>query len=770
MSLSAANITRLRTARHTTFLYLACYHPATMWTATVNANQSRGDTAIAVTSVTQLKAPFLHALVGFGTTPGGVDLGIARFRNYASGTLTIGWNQTQVSIGHYVTIFEEIKPATILPTVTFAGAVYEDKDIPYSDGNLKYAPLARFGPPAVAFLRDGQATLSFYSDSIAVAVGASLSSAAWTFPSGNPATSSTPGSLGSPLNVTWTKAGQYYVSLQVTDSNGKTHITYRPVFIIDRNDQTQFYDAVEVSQLQGEVGAGGWACEVVVHQTADPSQFPDGGLIVLFAEDWFDGEAISIGNGYGYRDNIVFAGYIRSGSVKQDYAVGSVEFNAQGVGNLLDNMLAWPANFKRVDTPTAWHQLSDMTCDRVAYHILTEHSTIDHIADVVFSTPNYALKFLDVTESSLRDQIEQQNYSAVRSRITSSNTGILKATPNPQLLASADRPSDVVMPITLDDLIGEVDFGEESYEKQVAQVDFIGFKYLDKDPDPIYSLAPGSQWPTGRVERIDGVRANSQNEANTFAGYFEALRNAKFQRVSLPLRGNYRVFDVQYLNPISLTLLASQNRRGLSWNNLTFWVNRVSYDYKPGVLKTTLAVEMNIIGSPGITGFYPQTPTQPGPNPAPSPTPTTIPPTPSPGAIGPTTYDHSDGLRISLAVNASRNLLYVALGRAMTITGIVAYLPARGAYIDVFVRGTFHEFRFARNAAGDKWVYTQYNPSTGTTLKTLEFTSGADWYSYDFAGDEKISVATSTYVLDVRVTAGAAVALPKMAVTIRGSP
>ena len=637
-TLSAADIMRLRTTTHKCLLGLAIYNPAIIFTATVNANYARGATSIAVTSVVQTKAPARHYRVLFGTTPGGRDLGTARFKSYAAGTLIVGANRVTALAGHCVTVLEEVAVETIIPRITANEAVFEDGDLGYSNECDQYHPLARMGPPAVAFLENGTATVNFYSDSVAVAAGATLSAYAWTFPGGTPATSSSAGTSGSPIAVTWTQTGQYYCSLQVTDSNGKTHTTYRPVFILDRDNASLFYDSVEISGLEGDLEAGGWGCSLKLHERAGATQIPPQSLVVLFAQDWYGDEKVSIGGDYAHRENIVFTGYTRKGSVRKNSKTGSVEFDAQGIGRLLDNLLAWPANLKSANSPTKWHELKGMTCDLVAFHILTEHSTIDHICDVDLSTLGYALNYLDVSESTLRDQLGQQLYTANRARLASSRTGRLYARTNPQLLPQSDRTHTIVMDVTLDDLRDEIDLGPEQYEKQVAQIDFIAFRYSGYDPDPIYSLAPGDQHLYGRVERVDGIRADSQAEANILAGLFEGWKNNEFSDVTLPLRGNYRAHDLLPHYKTTLTLTPAQNARGLDWNAQTLWTKRVTFEYRPGILLSTIVVEKDAYGEPGITGDYPAgPPVIPGP-PPPSAfsAPPIISPIPAVPASGPT--------------------------------------------------------------------------------------------------------------------------------------
>ncbi len=712
-AVSSADLVRLRTTIHATKLYVGVYKPATIWTARVSGSQAQGAMAIAVSSVAQVRVPQTHYRVYFGSTAGAWDLGTARFKSYASGTLNVGAHNATLPNNTYISIVEEIKPETILPRILANSVVYEDYDIAYADQNTNYKPLCRMGPPAVAF-RDasGNAVVYSFDDSAAVATGATLTGSAWDFQDGG--TSSAFGTSGSPIATTFTTAGARYVAHTVTDSNGKTHTRYNPYLIFDHpliNPSGVLpYELAALSQIQGDVAQGGWQGTLVARGTADTTQFPPEALVIVFAEDWYGSELVSIGGDYRYRENIVFVGYVREGTTKANWYTddtrGAVEFKVAGIGCKMDNLLAWPANLRDTSVPAAWHQLQGLTCDRAVYHILTEHSTVDHIADVDLGAPVKSLKYVDVTESVLHDQCETQILSAVRAYLGSSRTGRLYSRANPQLLAATDRPATPVLTTTLADLRGEVDLGVERQERVDAQIDFIGFGYNGSDLQPLYSLAPANQWPTGKVERVDGIRADDQTEANALAGLFEGWKNNSFDNVLVNWRGNYRVFDPYPAEPILLNLPASKNNRGLGWANVTFWHTRAALEYKPGVLLASSVLEMDVVGGPGITGPYsatpPVIPTSPPTTPPPSVPP--IPPVtvPFPSHLGGVpTWDGTkwvgngantnligDGINQAVTAGTTLQLLYIGLEVPITITSMRLDCATDGVTLTVYSNGT----------------------------------------------------------------------------------
>ncbi len=645
-ALSAADLTRLRTTRHATRLGLVVYAPPTIWSGRVLGAHAQGATAIAVDGVVQVRAPARHMLVCFGTAAGARDLGDARFRAYSAPTLTVSAHNAQLPDDAYVTVVEEIKPTAIHPTIDDNDVVREDGDTAYTDENVAYLPLARAGTHAVAY-RDattGLATVQFYSRSTAIAPGATLAAHAWSFRGGTPATSASPGTAEAPIAVTWDAAGDYYCSLTVTDSNGKSCTRYFVVFVRDRVSGTLPYTALELLMCEGDVESGAWRATVRVHADAPASAFPNQALVVLFAEDWYGADRVSIG-GERYREHIVCAGYIRRGTTKKGWAAGTVEFEIESVSGVMENLWQIAGGLETTaGTPGGWHVLKDLTYNVAAHHLLTQHSTLAQVADCYLNLPTYSIEYVDLIDGSLAEELRQV-CAPVRGRMGCSAQGALYLEPHPQLQALAARSQAFVLTTDPADLRDDIDLGDEGHEKQVSQVDFVG---EDANADPVFALAPATPWPSGRSERVDGVRVDDQVQANECAGLFEGYRNNVFGDVVLNWRGNYRVFDVFPAEPIAVNLAAAENPRGIAWTQQRCWTKRVSYEYRPGgVLLVSTVVEKDAYGSPGIAGDYPvEEPVWPPPTPPPVEPPLADPPTPS--TPGPT------------STPGRGNLLYVA--------------------------------------------------------------------------------------------------------------
>ena len=613
-TVSAADLVKLRTTIHATALFLNVYKPATIWTAQVDGTQTAGDTSITVKSVSQTRAPQRHYQVLFGTTAGARDLGETRWKSYGASTLNVGAHNSALPDNAYITVKEEIKPRAVHVAISATDVVSEDGDVAYTNENTQYLPLARIGCPAVEF-RDpvtGIATVNFWSNPTAIAAGATISSHAWDFKDGNPASSVLQGTALVPIAVQFNSATPRYITYTTTDSNGKTHTRYIPVFTPDLWGAGAPYSQVEVSSLEGSADASGWRVALRVLGDADTTEFPNQALIVLSARDYYGADLGSIGGQWRYRENIVFTGYIVGGTVKKQAATGAVEFEAEGIGTLAGRLPGLAATLETNAAPTGWHQLLGMNYNLAAHHILTQHSTLSQIADVNLGLLTYLDDALDLPESSLREQLGPALAAAVRGQFGSSAQGMIYLQSDPQLLAVASRPSTIVLSTQLADFRDEIDFGDEQQGKPVSRIDLSANLANDT---PVFSLAPPYAWEEGQMQKVEGLRADTQNDGNDIAGIVEGKENNSFNSVVLNWRGNYRVFDPFPAEPIQVSIAANQNLRGLAWTNQKCWPYRVSYEYRrSGILLANAVVSKDSVPSSGVTGEYPtELPTIPDP-------------------------------------------------------------------------------------------------------------------------------------------------------------
>ena len=592
----------------TSRLGLAIFRPQVLFQAQVHSTGA-GSPGLLLQNVTgNIGDMERHFMIVAGSAPGQSDGGKVRFRFWPGGTtIMVNLNAIDWPSFPHITGLRVIDPYIILPNL---GNDHEDDDVPY-DGvsNRNYHPLARIGPPGWA--QTGQ-TLQFFAAPQPIASGANITGHSWVFPGGTPATSNIQGTAVAPINVTWAApTGQFpnYVRYTATDSNGRTHTRYNPVWI---GDLRSFYCDLEIENLQIEWSQLFATLSLTVRDAGDADQWPQDAMICLFSEDYYGGTRQSIGGNWPYRENLLFCGYLISNSVQINHENSSVSFDAEGPMGIASRLLSWPKNLFDDGSPTQWAGLAGMTTGRAAFYFLTQRSTFHAIHDINYDN-GVTLQSLDVPELDLSAQLNDYCLSADRAqKMVSDMQGNMYMTPEINLMATGDRNS-IPQTVALEYKHMRDDPGLnlslEDHNPTTSQIDFVGFGYDGQDARPWYSLAPGKQLPHGDVEKVDGIRVDSQDEANRVAGLYLADRNNIFRDNSVPLF-NWRIFDIAPVQYATLTLTGSDNPRGIVWNQQRLIPRSITYSYDAENLRLEAEVtfEKDTFGPPGIPGHYPQAP------------------------------------------------------------------------------------------------------------------------------------------------------------------
>lgn len=613
---SAADIATLRSEPQSSRLGILVFRAPVIVRARISGSHDRGATTINVIIDEQLETPDYHYTVIVGLSDNDDSGGKLRFKQMTGSTIKVSNNSIIWDDYTHIGVLRVIDPKSVLPDTN---NVFMDGDISYSIQNEQTHPLAHIGPPAWGYVDE---VLKFFSDSQATKSGASISLHSWVFPDGSIPSSSLPGSEGSPLEVTWDFATghvPHYIKYTCTDSNGRTHTRYNPVWILD--DFTDAYCNFELENCSGDFGSFTWSATIKVYGAATTAEFPRDAMIMIVVEDYYNFQKGSVGNRWKYRENVLFVGWItKATTVISDE--DSVRFEAYGPMGMLDLMTSWPANLKDGNPSVAdqlsspWDNIPGMTCDLAAFHILTERSTIDHIVDVWLTGNTRRLRYVDIPEGKLTTQLNEYCLSPIGAMAISDAHGSIICCQNPNLLPVGSRSSiPTVVTLQLGDILEDpgAELEAEEMTKNTAQVDFIAFYYNGGDIESYYSLAPPTQYESGDITKIDGIRADSQAEANILSGLYLAEKNNQWRQIKLPTY-NYRIYDIAPQVYTVFPLEVAQNLRGIDWSFGQKVICRsVSYEYDPEKMElfVTPVFEADSFGPPGVGGGYPATVSRP---------------------------------------------------------------------------------------------------------------------------------------------------------------
>jgi len=613
--LTGGQISALRADGHKHTFYLSVSAPATLLSAQVNGSLSRGATSIPFDNgtspgVSRIKAgqtlfiylqgvKYKTRVTGFsssGSSPG------------ITGTITVDANPVAWANNAVLEIIEAWEPVTIPPTFDSGTGISTKRQQTYSNQNKQPPPVAKLGPHRVGFLSGGGITFNLNGDGAAMAPGATITGWQWACTGGTIAAAT-----AQDTTIQFTVAGQYWLSLTVTDSNGKNHTGYRLIFVHSQDpaDSTHPYLDFLASNVQVSWGEGGQA-DFEVHGLADKATFMDGALVVLWRKTWFGaspGHITLIEND----DGILWAGYILEGSIKQNWNHGTVSFKG---GNILEIMKSLPRQAASIHAETApayWFQYDyRLTPARILHWLLYWHSSVLEVADVTFPTSTQYKKVFKFNEGSLFSQA-QDIAGKLLARLSGNKAGQIIIECDIQMLNDAGRAAvGEYMALTSTDWRDVLTILQKQ-RGQVGSVKLSGFNFDGQTISAICSIAPAKSIPAatgGGTMSVDGLILANQAEANLFSGRILAQANNEIAEVRLSLAGDYSAIDVTPQYWLTMSLAASENARGLTWTNTRLCPRTVTMaiDAPNGGLLVDLVCDVEAFGPDGVTTICPSVP------------------------------------------------------------------------------------------------------------------------------------------------------------------
>jgi len=438
----------------------------------------------------------------------------------------------------------------------------------------------------------------------------------------------TPVVSGKQVTATYTNIppdGHYVVRLTVTDSqDGRTEIGFRDVLLFERTIAPPI-TTFEIKRFGGSLDSHGWEAEIEVFDTLyDPTVLEDGTKAIIFAEEWygdylradFPDPAFIHGDG-----NIKLIGWTTQTAMSYDAETfRSVTIAIRGLQSYMESFSNNAAQWSMVDHEEPdWIYFELLTTRKALYHLLKWYWTIYRFTDVTFPDDhNNSVGGAIFPEGSLGKQLDEFVHN-VQARWTCDCRSALCIFSWPNWLpvngAGAEwrnrfhrntilynrdvKHVDVTPRVSRD--------ASRVRVEGVVQWDETSFQIVvDTAPGDIRQLAGdvfvlGSQWlGTGGFEH-DAYGNESQGYELAKMLYAEQTR--PIEKVSLPLNGNYGMFDVvpdaMYFK---LTFHPKQVLRDIDWTLKPFWCTGVEYaiDVEAGTVNTTLVALPETWETPGV--------------------------------------------------------------------------------------------------------------------------------------------------------------------------
>lgn len=261
-------------------------------------------------------------------------------------------------------------------------------------------PLVTDLQPAYAgFTSGGVLTISFAPTVTAAADGATVATYAWEVDDG---TITTGTSSDKDITATF-PAGERWVHLTVTDSNGATLTRHILVLAYDDTDDAGLLREFEQVTVSNRAEEGATA---TVTTYADLTGWLPRQLVVVWTTDDYDGATTPLDNNiafYGRRASVGDqARYNDEGGVEQESQValnGTIAQLAEGI--------AFPATLDDVASATVWFEVKSLTVWRGMYTILTRFTTAASVVGMGFDDTGdtYRIGDTDTQGATAWDQL-----------------------------------------------------------------------------------------------------------------------------------------------------------------------------------------------------------------------------------------------------------------------------------------------------------------------------------------------------------------------------
>lgn len=455
-------------------------------------------------------------------------------------------------------------------------------------------------------------TIAFSASAYAATAGASISSWAWSVPSGATLTA---GSATSATPTYRFDAGfANWISVTATDSGGRT--ATRRVFVAahDRgsNKPRSGFSSVSVNaDLEN-----GYSASLTAFDPADFDDVLDNTLVVLWVDEIFNGTAGSL---LGAPQNIAFVGRLRRETIKigLDERAGVVsdsQFELEGFGTQLARLHAPKIALRDKSSPAIWDEINTLTPWRCVVHVLAEHSTALSLCDLSFdSTANtFRLQQLATQDGNLLACVNDI-LDSINAGIEFSASGAMRGIRDPRYLSTSERNAlSTVINFTDADVV-DVSIGRE-HIFTIGRCEASGGSYNSSanQVTPFLSLAPGNAQNSGegsttlarQVLSANVADLTAQAELNVRSGHHLAASNRGWTINATHLDGYAFLTPSRYT---WYTFAISENVRGVALTSAMRWLCQsvsTSYD-ENGTRSVSAAYAAETAGTPGNTVRYP---------------------------------------------------------------------------------------------------------------------------------------------------------------------
>jgi hypothetical protein len=527
---------------------------------------------------------YANAIMYIGTTAGAMDVGRIRVRSITSGVITVAENSDiDWADNLFLTVVDFIEISAIYPRIIKDPVndenviFYKDYDIAYTNQNSVLGTFVCMGSHRAADL-DGGTVQLYWSSSGTYNVKGDALTYLWEFGGFGGASSGTSTSPD-PGYITYDTCGEYKTKLTVTNASGGTDISYRYVSI--HSSTCPAILKWEMDSLSGSRDSGGYVASMKVFE--DITAVHPNALVVIYADDWYGTNHLSLGGNQVNNSKTVFVGYVLENSIKYNYEAGYVEFSVGSPTELMKLAEGFSISVESAVTASTWFQIDNMTTSKAIYHYLKTHSTVSCVTDLRYVADNRLVQYYDSDRTSLFDAIDGFLKTGMIGGLISDRQGTLWAEIHPPAIDNAFTAIPNVLTMEKRDWMETPSIGESRYKK-VSFVELGGISYTGAATNTFMALlsnAPGTA-PSyqGRTENpYPGLILTSQNQLNWLTGNYLEYQNAQYPDVTVDFVGNYRNLDIAPVESILISLDPDDTFSKIQFSSKYFHITSMDWSY-----------------------------------------------------------------------------------------------------------------------------------------------------------------------------------------------
>lgn len=629
MSIIPADLTMLRDRHpHNTRLYMSILQPSIVFLGTVSSSLDQGAMTITVNTtsgdvedcesgmtVYVYKANYTYKRRCKGNNSG----------NLLVDENNIAWEQDDI-----IKVVHDYELWSVFPRIVVDDngdvTFYKDYDIAYSDDNELYGPIAIIGGLRCINVNDYPIRMTWWAtDSYTMTDGATIVGYEWKLREGADDIGTVSGDNTSSLfvvDIDEAHPDGLWLSLTVTDSNGKSQITRCVVFIHD-NDNKPYTDFT-LSGLSGDWDSGGWTATITTYGTR--VDYDD--YVVLWHESEFDqGDALITRYIDGCSEILLCGRTHYDNAYNSDGTVtGSVHI--RDIVALLRARRSFSLSLEYNTSPTTWYQCANLNTARAIYHVWRWHSTLLEICNVYIDIPQtdsvllYAVDdFVANTLYDMVDTFTRQN--SIFAHVVATKSGDLYCQVEYNMLNDTARGNvPYAMEILDEDLQGSPAVSIMRNPSRPWLIQASGVYFDGSDFTPHISAAPG-QVPEAHGNddmTVERLAISGQTDLNEKCGRLFAIMDLDVDRIPMVFAGNYSFIDLMpqrtYLFQSGRVFNGLIVPRNIQIQIESGFISAVNVDFQP-------EAQSGIVGSTVIVPDPPPPPDPPDP-----PDPPIIPPPP----------------------------------------------------------------------------------------------------------------------------------------------